>query len=364
MKGIMRIALKDLKKRWTLALVMALLFSVTFASYLSLITYQKSLSSTYFSLNANWLLVQASTGSGEVHGSRLTQEIGHLLAENGYDPIAEIHQVVGTSLANAIMMRGVRPQDLYRVSPFTLLKGRALEPGDAERLTMIGSSLAERMEAGVGDEIRLRGRVFTVIGIFKTGSYEDGQAWISLIDAQKLLNYGSDVSIYYIPDGGKLQEGDSIATGIAIGRRGDAGNAFGQEAMSFFNYLGLVGGLVGAATLITLSSLLWRLAWLHRREFGILRTLGFRRRSVVIYLLTQAGVIILSGAIIGAVFAVLVVISRIQSFSSFGISLTTSIDVYTISMTILITLVITGLSIAMPAARINRMSTPELLGRE
>jgi len=364
MNGIMRIALKDLKKRWTLALVMALLFSVTFASYLSLLTYQKSLSSTYFSLNANWLVVQASTGSGEIHGSRLTQDVGQLLMEKGYEPIAEIHQVVGTTLANAIMVRGVRPQDLYKVSPFTLLKGRAPVPGDPARLSMIGTSLAERMEVGVGDEILLRGRVFTVIGIFKTGSYEDGQAWISLADAQQLLNYGSDVSIFYIPEGGVLQEGVTLEKGIAIGRRGDSGNAFGREAMSFFKYLELVGVIVGVATLITLSSLLWRLAWLHRREFGILRTLGFRRKAVVIYLLTQAGVITLAGAAIGAVFAILVVISRIQSFSSFGISLTTSIDVYTISLTVLFTLVITGLSIAMPAARINRMSTPELLGRD
>jgi len=52
---------------------------------------------------------------------------------------------------------------------------------------MIGTSLADRLKTGIGEVIKLRGREFTVIGIFKTGSYEDSQAWISLQDAQKLL---------------------------------------------------------------------------------------------------------------------------------------------------------------------------------
>ena len=52
----------------------------------------------------------------------ITKEIGELLVTNGYDyPIPEIHQLVGTSLANAIMMRGVQPEDLLKVSPFDLV---------------------------------------------------------------------------------------------------------------------------------------------------------------------------------------------------------------------------------------------------
>jgi len=229
---------------------------------------------------------------------------------------------------------------------------------------MLGISLADRLKTKIGDVVKLRGRDFTVIGIFKTGSYEDSQAWISLSDAQKLLNYGTDVSIYFIPDGGRLQEGASIAQGVSIGRRGDSGNTFGREAMSFFNYLGLIGGFAVVATLITLTSLLWRLAWLHRREFGIVRTLGFRRLSVTVYLLTQSCFILLIGGVVGGLFAVLVVISRIQDFSSFGIGLTATWDLYTISITALVSLIFAGIGIALPAIKINGMSTPELLGRD
>jgi putative ABC transport system permease protein len=365
MFAIILMAVKDLKSRWVLALVMALLFSISFASYLALITYQKSLSATYFSLEANWLVVQESYGNGEIHGSRLTSVTRQLLEDNGYDnPIPEIHQVVGTSLANGIMIRGVLPEDLYKISPFELLAGRTLVAGDSPRLTMIGQSLADRLNTGVGKEIKLRGREFTVIGIFKTGSYEDSQAWISLSDAQNLLNYGTDVSIYFIPDGGPMFEGDTIAKGISIGRRGDSGITFGKEAMTFFNYIGLVGSFTGAATLVTLTNLLWRLTWLHRREFGIMRTLGFRRNSVVLYLLTQTFFILFTGSLIGGLFAILVVISRIKDFSAFGIGLSPTWDLFTIGIITLVTLIFAGIGIAIPAKRIYTMTTIELLGRE
>ena len=122
MIAIVLMALKDLQKRWTLALVMSVLFSITFASYLALITYQKSLSATYFSLNTDWLVVQTSSGGGEIHGSRLSRETGQFLIDSGYPaPIPEIHQVVGTSLANAIMIRGVQPEDIHKISPFKLI---------------------------------------------------------------------------------------------------------------------------------------------------------------------------------------------------------------------------------------------------
>jgi putative ABC transport system permease protein len=216
----------------------------------------------------------------------------------------------------------------------------------------------------VGDILKLRGREFTVIGIFKTGSYEDSQAWISLTDAQKLLDYGSDVSIYYIPDDGALHEGSNLAKGILIGRRGEAGNTFGKEIMSFFYYLGLIGGFAGVATSITLTNLLWRLAWLHRREFGITRTLGFGRNSVVIYLLTQASLILLLGASVGGSFAIILLISHIQDFSAFGIAITPVWDFSTIGLIALITLLIAGIGVALPARKINSTTTPELLGRD
>lgn len=361
---VIRIALRDIIKRWTLAFVMAVLFGITFASYITLITISRSLNLTYFSLNNNQLVVQSSFGGGEIHGSRLKAEIGQLLIDDGYQPIPEIHQVVGTSLTNAIMIRGVQAENLTQISPFALESGRNLAPGDPPRLAMIGIGMADRLKAKVGDTILLRGRKFVVIGIFKNGSYEDDQAWISLSDAQKLLNYGTDVSVYYIPDGGKLHEGETLAKGISIVRRGDCANDYGNNTKNYITYLSLLGNFVGIATIITLTNILWRLGWLHRHDFGILRTLGFSKKSVLIYLLTQAVLILLLGIIFGGVFAFAVLFARIEGFNMFGIGLAPVWDWYTIGGISLLTFLFAAISIALPARKINSMIISELLGRE
>ena len=193
MFAIIRIALKDLRRRWRLAMMMAVLFSITFASYLALITYQKSLSSTYFSLNANWLVVQESFGSGEIHGSRLSTDVEQVLITYGYDhPIPEIHQVVGTSISNGIMMRGVRPEDLLKVSPFKLLSGRTLVPGDAPRLAMVGISLANRLKIKTGDIIEVdikEGRIKNLTGRQTYSSKPFPEFLLKIINSDGLLNY-------------------------------------------------------------------------------------------------------------------------------------------------------------------------------
>lgn len=363
MLTIIKIALLDLKKRLGLSLVLAVLFGISFASYLSLVTYQNSLSKTYFSLNNNWLVVQESSGSGEIHGSRLSPDIQTLLVSRGYEPIPEIHQVVGTSLSNGIMIRGVNPDDLYKVSPFKLLRGQVLSKSDTPRKAMIGISLAERLKTDVGDTVSLRGREFEVSGIFTTGSYEDSQAWISLTNAQTLLNYGKDVSVYYIPDDGSLLEGVSLGSGISIGRRGDTGNLYGKEVMDFLDFLGLIAGFSGIASVITLANILWRLAWLHRHEFGVLRSIGFGRSTVGLYTITQASVIVLLGVTLGVIFATTVVFPQIQEFSAFGISFIPVWDVKTIGIIIIITLLITFFGILLPTHLVNKRTIPELLGR-
>jgi ABC-type lipoprotein release transport system permease subunit len=365
MTAIFMLAIKDIIKKWNLALIMALLFSLTFASFLSIIAYKSNLTDTYSHLSQNWLVVQKSDGIGEIHGSRLNSEIGKMLIDKGYShPIPEIHQVVGTSLATGMLMRGVSLEDYQEVSDFLLVSGSALDPKDESRLAMVGVTLASVEKVNAGDNIRIRGRDFKIKGIFKTGTYQDNEAWISLSDAQKLLNYGEDVSIYIIPDGGVLHEGAVISEGISVSRKGETGNMFGGEISSFYNYLGMVAIFAGIATIFTLSNLLWRLAWLHRHEFGIIRTLGFGRLALIFYLFIQAALILVIGLIAGTILAFTVIIAQAQQLTAFGLGVSPLLNFHTISIAIGISILILLFGIAFPAIRINQMSIPNLLGRE
>ena len=366
MRGIFLLAIKDLLRKWPLAFVMALLFCVTFGSYLALMGYKNSLNDSYFQISQDWLIIQKSDGIGEIHGSRLSPDVRARLTEAGYEnPIPEIHQIVGTSIATGILMRGVSLADYGDISYFLLDSGVALDTGSPPRSAMVGSILAETNKVKVGGQIRVRGRDFNVVGIFTTKTYQDNEVWISLEDAQKLINYGEDVSIYYIPDGGVLKEGDNLGDGIVIGRKGEMGSALGHEVASFYNYLGMVASFAAVATVVTLTNLLWRLAWLRRYDFGVIRTLGFGRKSLVFYLFVQAITVLTTGLVMGWMLADSVIVGKVDKISSFGVAVATPTwDLGTLLSAAGLFLLILLIGIAYPAIRINQMRITFLLGRD
>ncbi|MFH2038610.1 MAG: ABC transporter permease [Chloroflexota bacterium] len=364
MIAILSLAVKDLLKRWKLLIVLAGLLGISLANFLALFSYQKSATNIYEQLETNWLVVGSSDGLSEVHGSRMTSAVKDMLIQKGYsDPIPEIHQFVGTSYTNGILMRAFQLEDYRKISTFTLLSGRALEEGDPARLVMVGETLARTKNAQVGSDLLLRGRKFRVIGIFITGSFQDNEAWISLKDAQDLLNYGNDVSLYLIPDNGSLQPGDLLEEGISVTQKGETTGAFGPSVFSFFNFLGIMGVLGYIATAITLANLLWRLAYLHQHEFGILKSLGFGFQPILLYFITQASVIIFWGIIFGLMVSTFLLFPMIQDFSAFGVGLARDLDTMALGIMALITCGLLAIGVIIPLVSIHRTSIPDLIGR-
>ena len=364
MISLVLLAIKDMKRRWGLILVLILLFTIVFASFLTLFSHYRSASRLYANLEQDWLVVGNSDGLSEIHGSRITPLVRDQLIASGYeDPIPEIHQIVGTNLANGTLMRGIRLEDYRKTNSFTMVSGVPLEAGNPSRLTMIGETLARTREVGVGDDLLLRGRKFTVVGIFQTGSIQDNEAWISLSDAQTLLNYGEDVSLYLIPDTGPLQMGDEWMEDILISQRGETGSMFGSSITAFFNYFGVLGILLGIATAISMTNLLWRLAYLRRHEFGILRSVGFGFKSLSVYFFVQSGFIVVTGIVLGILLAVFFIFSLLKTFSAFGFGVSPNFEPLLFLGMTLLALVFFLVSSIPPLVSIYKKSIPELLGR-
>lgn len=362
---IIVMAIKDIFKTWKLALIMSLLFATTFASYVTILAFKHSFTSKYDQYSQNWLLVAKSDSVGEVHGSRLSPEIGEMLIDNGYEnPIPEIHQAVGTSLATGMLMRGVSLKDYAQISIFTLITGEALDEEDGARLAMVGVNRADAEKIGVGDNVRIRGRDFLVKGVFKTGTYQDNEVWISLTDAQKLLNYGEDVSIYIIPDGGTFHEGQVIADGISISRKGETNSMLGREISSYYNYLGLIAIFACIATIFTQANFLWRIAWLHHHEFGIIRAFGFGKSALFIYLFVQGLCIVAVGFCAGIILAAIVMFVGVQQLSIFGWVLAPTLNFETISIALGVSIFILVSGIAFPVFRIIRLNIPKLMAKD
>jgi putative ABC transport system permease protein len=316
----LRLGLHDLYSHRKLALVMSLSIAIAFGMLAILEMYRTGVADKYTELSPNLLLVHESQTLGEFYGSRLSSQVGETLSGMGISMIVpEIHALTGTSAGNAILLRGIDLQQYTQLESFSILSGRGLQPGDPSRLAMIGWRLARSRNLNTGELISLRGRNFNIVGIFQNGTYMDNQAWISLADAQALLGWGQDVSIYIIPDEGILHDGELLPDGISVARKGASLYFLATQFQPVLNLLRIVVAALGIATALALTNILWRLAWRRRSEMAILRTTGFSTLSLVGYLLAQAGGITLLGILLGGLFTLIFIMGVKLAVPSFTI---------------------------------------------
>lgn len=317
---ILRLGLHDLFIHRRLALLMSLSIAIATAMVAFLVTYRAGLAAEFIEQAPHLLVVHDLQNVGDISGSRISSQVAGTLSGLGVSMIIpEIRAVTGTSVQNATLLRGIDLEQYTRLERFTMLSGRRLEPGDPSRLAMVGALLAGRQDLETGDRISLRGRDFTIVGIFQNGTYMDNQAWISLADAQTLLDWGQDVSVYIIPDEGILHEGELLAGGLAVTRKGETLRLIAAQYQPLLDVWQLVSLALGIGVSLTLASVLWRLAWLRRHEMAILRTTGFPASSLIGYLIVQAGGITLLGMLLGGLFMVVLTASIRLTVSSFTI---------------------------------------------
>lgn len=298
-----RLGLLDLTHYKKLVLVMSLSIAITITIFAGIELYRAGMKNKYSELAPQYLLVHENQTLGEFYGSRMPASVGERLKALGISRvIPELRAIAGTSAENAVLVRGVDLDQFTRLESFTVLSGRQLMPGEAPRNAMIGWRLAATRELSTGDTISLRGRNFSVIGIFKNGTYMDNQAWISLSDAQTLLGWGNNVSVFIIPDEGIVHEGDPIMKGITVTRKGESLKFTLEQYKPLFDMLQLVVIILGAASALALCNILLRLAWLRRKEMAVIRTNGFPVLFLVEYLFTQAACITTFGFIFGIIF--------------------------------------------------------------
>lgn len=363
MTTVMFVGIRELSRRWRLALACLLLVTVPVGLFLSLRLFLSGMHAEYSRISAGMLVVQKSDSMGEIYGSRLSPQTALQLRQLGYkSPIPAIQDITGTTITNAVLLRGVDLAQYSALDEFQILAGQRLDLSSPPRSAMLGYRLAEARHLAVGDLISLRGRNFTVTAIFKTGAYLDNQVWISLADAQALFNYGHDVSVYVIPDGGPLHAGDTLPGGLVIAQRGEMIRQIGEEYLSIVNFMGWVVQIMAGATAAMLANILWRLAWQQRREMSLIRSLGFSAWTPGLYLSAQALAIVLPGSLLGVLAAQTVGKAIIQHIAGFGLD--TSIEFSALLSAGALSLAIMLPGIAVPMAWLRRFDLAELLRSE
>ena len=304
MTAVVLLAMRDLRRRWRVMTALGVMVALTVATVTLLDGYVRSIDVRFLSSQPR-LVVQQESTVGEFAGSRMPASVADLLLARGAsDPIAEVHAVTGTSGSDAVLIAGVEPDRYRELDPYRLLSGRHLRSDEPGRTAIVGALLADRFGLSPGDTIRLRGRDFAVVGVFELGTYLDDAALVPLADAQRLLGWGSDVSLFVVAADGSLREGELLPGGRVVSQRGDV--ALVDEWAPLLSLLAAAVRLLALGAIAVLAVALWRLAWLHRVDLGLLRLLGFPRRVIVVFLGAQAVVLVLAAAGAGVVAATVV----------------------------------------------------------
>jgi putative ABC transport system permease protein len=257
----------------------------------------------------------------------------------------------------------------------TVATGRSLTTADEGKdVAVIGSSIAAKRSAGVGDSITIDDRPFQVVGVYEpTLSTPDVTISVPFTTAQTIVHddlptairdaiHASDlVTSFTIYPADGVDEAALAATIEARvpGVKALTGEAYDQSigsSVAIFNSIivgiGVISLIVGGLSVI--NTMAMSVAE-RTREIGIKRAIGARRRRIVRDLMTEAGVIGAIGGALGVVLGAAVVVLVNEATRSSGtvlFELTPSTAVFALAFSTILG-VVAGIIPAWNAARLD-----------
>jgi ABC-type antimicrobial peptide transport system permease subunit len=236
--------------------------------------------------------------------------------------------------ANARSVAGVDQtvKELGAITPGQVITGRYFRSGDA-REAILNESYASREDLGVGDELTLGGKTFTVVGIAETPlGGQSSDVYVTLRQLQALSDRVGRVDTVYVRaassddvsavanaieetlDGASVTTAEDLADRVS-GTLVDAKNLAGSLGTAL-----VIVGLLSAfliASLLTLSSVTKRV-----RELGTLKALGWSQGLVVRQVTGES---LIQGLLGGAV-GILLGIAGALAITAFGPTLDATVE--------------------------------------
>jgi ABC-type antimicrobial peptide transport system permease subunit len=228
------------------------------------------------------------------------------------EPVVIINLKIEEGGFSNITVRGVSPQIQELRPQVTIIEGKMFNP--ALRELIVGTSIANRFQqAHLNQTIKFAGNDWTVVGIFSTnGSGFDSEIWGDAVQMLGAFNRGSSVSTITVkmddPDGfeqfkqnfdndRRLKQFEPKREQQFFAEQSEGMATFIRILGIFITIIFSLGATVGA--MITMYT-----AVANRTvEIGTLRSLGFRRRSILSAFLIESMIIAIVGAIIGLIIA-------------------------------------------------------------
>jgi putative ABC transport system permease protein len=216
------------------------------------------------------------------------------------------------------------------------VEGRALRAGDEGKVTL-GSDLARKLKAGVGETVTLRGEKFVVVGVAdKTLTAPDNTAMVTMADAQRLFvqdlpaAIASQVNINDMCTGIAVYpkpgvNPETLATRINAeisGVKASGPSAFKEQVgnqMKLFNMIiysvAFISLLIGGMSVVNTMSMS---VSERTREIGIRKAIGAGHGTIMRQFIAESALIGFVGGLTGLAIGSLIAMGLNQAGESSG----------------------------------------------
>jgi len=254
----------------------------------------------------------------------------------------------------------------FSAEHYEIVQGRALAANDSGKM-LLGMKAASYLKKGLHDRITIVKDVYEVVGIYETGiRFEDGGCVVLLSDAQGTFHLPSLISYVEV----KVQDAARIdeVKGNIVRALDDVDAQVPEEVASKQEDLQLIKGVTSMVSfvaivfgaIITMNTMIMSV-YERTREIGILRAVGWKRRSILMMIMEETLLLALIGGAIGTATALLGVYA-LENLATIPMSV--KFDLSSLLSGTLSVLLLGLLGGAYPAVRATRMDPVEALGHE
>jgi putative ABC transport system permease protein len=214
----------------------------------------------------------------------------------------------GSGEAN-VLLRGVTPQGIELRPQVRLSAGRWFEPGKRE--IVVSAKLARRFaKFAIGDTFKSGRAVFTIVGWLEGGgSAFDSECWLDADECRAMFDRDMYSSLIIRPVDDAA--GDRLIQRIESDRRFKLKaerevDYYRKQTMTAepIKWIGrFLALMMSVGAVFAAMNTMYAAVGARTREIGTLRVLGFRRRAVVLALLTEGALLAFVGGLLGCLVA-------------------------------------------------------------